>query len=409
MKRWLILSLLLLVGFLSIGVHSSLAQQPVCAGPGLNVLAARQVNRTVTMQFSVCDTNGVPINTVTGNAIRLVEDGQIVSDVNFQQRVADQTTPVQAVPLVDGTAVSLNAIGASIGIVFDATQLLNGTGTNVQDNIGAGRVAIEAFLLQAGDPPPPRTVAPGNPERIGLFIPADQPGQLLQPNDLPGFTTDRYAVVNTLRIGLPIRQGKTNLFAAVQAALQATVRDAQQRGGQAIVMVVSDGGDLLTSDAFNTLVNQAVQQNVRILAIGVGGDQALQKNGFRLQQLAESTGGAYMQRPSEQDVGQLFERFVTAQPVTVYEVSYDTAVIDDGRPHQVVLEVTTTNGNFNYTMPITAGSGATTTQLRPVWDVLLRQYFLFAIPALVMITVFTIGIMTLLRDQSIEKAPTSKG
>jgi hypothetical protein len=276
--------------------------------------------------------------------------------------------------------------GASIGIVFDASQLLNGTGAGAGDHLGAARAAIEAFLLEPGDPPPPRTRSPGNMERVAIFIPADQPAQALQPDGLPGFTQDRYAVINTLRQNLPVRQGKTSLNAAIQAAIDATARDAQENGGKAVVLVVSDGGDALTGDSFNSLISQASQKQVQIVAFGVGTDKALKNNGFRLKQLAEATGGIYLERPDANGAGSAFQRVVQSQPAAIYTVRYDTRIIDDGKSHTVVLEVVTPSGTRSYPFPLTYAGVTTGVTLAPLGDVLLRQYFMFAIPIAVMLS-----------------------
>ncbi len=387
---WLSVVISLGVGLMMASVTS--AQSVVCPDSGLNVLATRQAGRTISIQFSVCNQNRVPFVALSKSAVRVLEDDRVVTTFDFQSIASDERTPVQDVPLVDGTVVPLDAIGASIGIVFDATRLINGSGSDARDHLSAGRAAIEAFLLQPGNPPPPRTAAPRNPERVGLFIPADQPGQSFRPNDLPDFTIDRYLVINTLRIGLPQRQGKTNLFAAVQTAVEATARDAKQHGGKAIVLVVSDGGDALTGEAFNSLVAQAAQQNVTVVTFGVGTDRALEKNGFRLQQLAEATGGRYYSRPTENDASDAFIRFVKPQPVALYTIAYETKVIDDGKEHRLAIEVATAEGSFSYSIPISlvnTSSGS----LLSIWDVLLRQYFLFAIPLLVLLTGMVVAIM----------------
>ncbi len=146
-------------------VHPVAAQAPLCSGPGINLLAHRLDAQTVTVQFSVCDRNGVSIDTLAPGSIRLAEDGMVVANARIDSFVADRAQPVVAVDLVNGARQELSAIGASIGIVFDATELLNGTGANMRDHIGSGRVAIEEFLLEPGNPPPPRTMAPNNRPR----------------------------------------------------------------------------------------------------------------------------------------------------------------------------------------------------------------------------------------------------
>ncbi len=384
MKRLCILCIAL-----SLVLPASLAgaqSQDRCSG--LNVHSVRFQFPKVEMVFSVCDDTGNRIAGLDRSAIRLTEDGKPVSGFTMETVVADAQTPTQSVVLPDGSMLTLTATSASIGIVFDATQLLNGSGQQRRDSIAEGRAAIEAFLLESGDPPPPRTRSPGNIERVGLFIPADQPDQSLRPESLPDFTQDRYAVINTLRQNLPERQGKTSLIAAIQAAIDATARDAQQRGAEAVVLVVSDGGDALTGDTFNGLVAQANQQKVKIAAFGVGTDRALQSNGFRLKQLAEATGGVYIERPSATDAGNAFMRVVALRENAAYRVQYDTSIIDDGRQHPVVLEVTTPNGVRTYSFSLTYESPADNVSFAPLGNVLLRRYFMFAIPIALLFSLF---------------------
>ncbi|MFQ3631049.1 VWA domain-containing protein [Roseiflexus sp.] len=373
---------------LSLVLPASLAvaqSQDRCSG--LNVHSVSFQFPKVEIVFSICDDTGNRIVGLDRSAIRLTEDSKPVSSFTMETAVADAQTPTQTVVFPNGM-LTLTATGASIGIVFDATQLLNGSGQQRRDSIAEGRAAIEAFLLESGDPPPPRTRAPGNIERVGLFIPADQPNQSLRPASLPDFTQDRYAVVNTLRQDLPYRQGKTSLIAAIQAAIDATARDAQQRGAEAVVLVVSDGGDTLTGDTFDGLIAQASQQKVKIVAFGVGTDRALQSNGFRLKQLAEVTGGLYIERPSVSDAGNAFMRVVYPRSNAVYLVGYNTSIIDDGKQHPVVLEVTTPSGVRNYSFSLAYEGIADNTQLAPLGDVLLRRYFIFAIPIALLFSLF---------------------
>jgi hypothetical protein len=376
--------LVIISAVLSLLVGTSVAAQSTgCRG--IEVLAAQVAFPKVTVQFQLCDQQSRPIVDLNRGAIRLLEDGITVADYTLDSQIADVDQPVLNVPLVSGAQYPLTAIGASIGIVFDASQLLNGSGADVRDNIGAGRRAIEAFLLEMGDPPPPRTKSPANPERVALFIPVEQPSQSLFPSSLPGFTQDRYAVINTLRQDLPIRQGKTSLAAAIQTAIDATARDARQNGGNAIVLVVSDGGDALTGDTFNSLIAYANQQNVKVIAFGIGTDKALSNNGFRLKQLAESTGGIYFERPGEVEAGQAFLSLVQPQSTALYTLTYNSRIIDDGKDHSMTLEISIPGGTQNYTLPLRY-NGTATTVLVPLHDVLVRQYLIFALPIAILVS-----------------------
>jgi hypothetical protein len=299
MKRIGIITTLLVALLLVAPAH---AQSPACQGLEVHAAQLTFSNRLPFSSVSVTP-KGTRSPRWTGAPSASLKTETPITSFTLESQTAHDGQPVQTVPLVNGGTFTLVTTGASIGIVFDASQLLNGTGAGAGDHLGAARAAIEAFLLEPGDPPPPRTRSPGNMERVALFIPADQPAQALQPDGLPGFTQDRYAVINTLRQNLPVRQGKTSLNAAIQAAIDATARDAQENGGKAVVLVVSDGGDALTGDSFNSLISQASQKQVKIVAFGIGTDKALQNNGFRLKQLAEATGGIYLERPDANSAG----------------------------------------------------------------------------------------------------------
>lgn len=373
------------LGMLALLASSVHAQSQGCRG--IEIHAAQMEFPNVVIQFSVCDATGNRIVGIDRSAIRLTEDGRPVADFDLESIVVDAQTPIRSVALNNGETLTLATTGASIGIVFDATQLLNGSGAQARNSIGEGRAAIEAFLLEEGEPPPPRTRSPGNMEHIGLFIPADQPDQSLRPETLPEFTGDRYAVINTLRQSLPIRQRKTSLNAAIQTAIEATARDAQQRGAEAAVLVVSDGGDALTGDSFTALIAQAQQRRVRIVAFGVGTDKALQSNGFRLKQLAEATGGVYLERPDASAAGDAFLRIAEPRPAALYVVRYNSQIIDDGKQHSLVLEVTAPE-RLSYPIPLTYTGADGGIRLTPLGDALLRQYFAFAVPIALFLSLF---------------------
>jgi hypothetical protein len=350
----------------------------------------------VTIQFSVHDATGRRVVGLGQSNIRLVEDGNPIPQFALDSQIADTATPVQQVALSDGSTYSLAATGATIGLVFDATQLLNGSGAKARDNLSVARLAIEAFLLESGDPPPVRTLAPGNLEQVGLFIPVDQPSQTLQPDGATGFTQDRYALINALR-GLQPRQGKTNLYAGVQAAIDATARQAEQMGTEAVVLVVSDGGDAISGDTFNALITQATQRKVHIVAFGIGSDAALKSGGFRLKQLADGTGGVYLERPNAADAGAAFAQLAKPTPSAMYSLHYTTALIDDGKAHSVALQVNLPSGTVNYQFNLDTMHTAPPTTLQPLNDILMRQYVVIALPVALLLSLFLALITGFLR------------
>lgn len=351
----------------------------------------------VTIDFQVLDSAGHSVVGLKPGNIQLSEDGKPVAQFTLREHTANAATPGLAVTLSDGMVHNLAAKGATIGIVFDATQLLNGTGSNAANHLEAARLAIEAFLLEPGDPqaPPIRSMSPNSPERVGLFIPVDNAVQSLQPADLPGFTQDRYEVINALR-NLQPRSGKTNLYAAVQAAIEATASESERTGTTAVVLVVSDGGDAISGDTFNAVIDQANDRNVQVATFGIGTDNALEAGGFRLKQLADGTGGMYAQRPDATAAGTVFTQLATPTATSIYTLNYQTAIIDDGKEHQIQIVVNLPDGgSVSNVIPFapSVAFGVEPVSLNPLGDVLLRQYFLIALPAALLLSLL-LTIMT---------------
>lgn len=362
----------------------------------------------ITIDFRVKDTSGRDVLGLEARDVQVVEDGAtVISNVELGQQTADTNDPERMLNLSDGSQETLTTTGATIGIVFDATTLLNGgSGT---DHVAEGRRAIEQFLAQTG------TQAPINPEVIGIFIPIDSPDQQVQSEEFATFTHDRNAVINYLR-QMQSREGKTNLYAAIQEAVEDTASAAQQRGSTAVVLVVSDGGDAISGDTFNSIIERANASGVTISAFGVGTDNSLneQEGGFRLNQLASATGGVYVQRPDDAAASEAFVNAATAAPASLYTLRYRTNLIDDGKRHNLVVQVALPGGQVSSQPVEFTGSAPPIIpgmQLAPLGDVLLRNYFVIAVPAALLaslLIVAIIGGMRWNRSQSLSRGITRR-
>lgn len=361
----------------------------------------------ITIDIRVKDGRGRDVLDLDTRNVQVVEDGTTtITPLEVTQQTTDMSDPDRAISLSDGQQETLKPTGAAIGIVFDATTMLNGGAST--DYVAAGRNAIEKFLQQTG------TQAPGNPEVISLFIPIDSPEQQIQPEEFVTFTYDRNAIINHLRT-FQSRSGKTNLYAAIQQAVVDTATTAQSQGRNAVVLVVSDGGDAISGDTFNAIIERANTSGVKISAFGVGTDKNLneQQGGFRLNQLASATGGVYVQRPDDQSAANAFSSTVTATPASLYTLRYRTNLIDDGKRHHLVVQVTLPGGQVNSQQveftgdaPILPGM-----QLAPLGDVLLRQYFVIAVPVALLgslIVVLIMGGVRWSRSQSLSKGITRR-
>lgn len=78
---------------------------------------------------------------------------------------------------------------------------------------------------------------------------------------------------------------------------------------------------------------------VKLVTFGIGADKTAE-GGFRLAQLAKTTGGLYLQRPDDAAVSDAFRKTVVAASAALYTARYSTALLDDGRKHHFVVQVT---------------------------------------------------------------------
>ena len=350
-------------------------------GMSINILAVdtRQFPE-IGIDFQVQDAAGRKLQGLTERSIQVLEDSTTSHAViSVDSQTADTNEPTRKVKLVaanpnNQTEVDLFASGAAIGIVFDKTTMLNAPGSE-RDYVAEGRRAIEQFLLQP-------SLAPNNPEVVSLFQPISTPEQQVQPGEFEQYTVDRNALINYLRTSPP-RTGKTNLYAAIQEAVVDTAAAAQAHGREALVLVVGDGGDEISADTFTSIINEANARKVKLVTFGIGTDTALikQKGGFRLSQLAASTDGAYVQRPDDAAAGEAFRQHAAVIPDTLYTVRYKTGLLDDGKQHTFVVQVKTAAGDATSQQVAFFARNGEPIMLRPLGQVLLRDYFALSIPA----------------------------
>jgi hypothetical protein len=279
--------------------------------------------------------NGTPVN----SSVELREEA---SDAN-----GERTIDLGADAVSGSQALNVSAVGATIGIVYDASTLLNAAGDPV-NYLENGRMAIEAFL-EAG-----RATAPRNPESIGLFIPLSVPaisGETLRPAELPEFVQDRNAVINTLRVQQP-RSGRTNIFDTLAVALRATAEAAAARGTNAYVVLVTDGGDSASVGSYDALVNDAAALGVTLIIFGVGPEQRLANNAAALTTLASKTGGVYVGNPNPGAVQEVYRNHVEVTGQSAYVLRYTTDLLDDGKDHQLVIQVRGVGNGQSLPLPI---------------------------------------------------------
>jgi len=296
-----------------------------------------------------------------------------------------------AAPVNGSKSVELSVVGSTIGIVYDASTLINAAGDST-NYVEQGRTLIEAFL-EAGRP-----VAPANPENIGLFLPLSVPtveGEAIRPAELADFSQDRNAAINVLRQMAP-RESKTNVFDTIAVAVRSTAEAAARRGTDAYVLVVSDGGDSASAGSFDALINEANQRGVRLLVLGIGPADRLAGNAATLTTLAERTGGAYLGNPAVKDVQKFYNNAVTVTGQSAYLLHYETALLDDGEEHFLTIEVDGVASGRSNKIPlfVDIGSGNTVSiELGPV----LQSYAMRAVPSAILLSLVLTLLMVMLR------------
>lgn len=384
MIRYAILAVLLV---LLIAPALTLAQTAT-PQPPVDVRAVNLAFPDIQIDVRVHNRRGQAVTELQPQMLRILEDSQpTTGQIEVTAQIATATTPQVSVTLSDGKKEELRTRGAAIGVVFDATTLLNTGAPAGTDAITAGREAIEQFLGQTAQK------APNDPEIMSLFIPIDSPAQQAQVADFATYTPDRNALINVLRNLVP-RTGKTSLYATIQQAVELTGDAALQQGRPAVVLVVSDGGDSISGESFTSIISQANERGVTIISFGVGADSVLieRGGGFQLNQLASSTGGVYVQRPDAAAATAAFDTKVTAAPDSLHTLRYRSGLRDDGRTHQIIVEVALPDGTVT-SQPISlnlSGVLTSTSQLAPVNDVLMRQYLLFAVPVALLVSLLIV-------------------
>ncbi len=357
--------------------------------------------RTVELLFRVTDrASGRDLQGLAASDLTILEDGQpIAASLKLQEEQTDAVNPQRSIelpPLPSGASpvpgsrpVDLHVVGATIGIVFDASKLINQARDPV-DYLARGRQLI-IDLLEAGRP-----IAPNNPEQLGLFLPMSVPavaGEQLRPEGLPDFGQDRNAVINALNQLQP-RNGKTNLFDTINVAIAATADAAAQRGAEAYLLIVTDGGDAASAGSFDALLAEAAARQVTLLVLGIGPEQRLATNAATLTTLANRTGGAYLGNPTSEAIAGFYQEHVQVVGQSAYMLRYETALIDDGEEHYLTLRVDGPAGGESEPVPLFVELGSTTDSVQI--GTALGNYAIRAIPLAIIISLLLTALLIFL-------------
>lgn len=325
------------------------------AGYAVEITDEGVQDRLVTVQMVVVDqATKQEVDGITERDITILQDGVVLkTQVGVQARTTNANDKDPAKQTVAyNRSRNLTASGATVGIVVDLSTALNQDSAGV-DYVNEIKQATEQWI-NAGGP-----IALGDPERIGLFIPRASNSQALRPTSLKGFEFDHNLVITAVR-NEPPRDGATDLYDAILAAIEATASEAQKRGTSAYVVVFSDGTITNRTDDPSALVLQkAAQNNTAIIAIGIGKPSSLESDINRLPKIGEPSGGRYLQIDAgqrEAAMKQAYTDLILPVNRTAYTLSFQhTAPLDD-QVHTFQIKVNRNGQDWaSPTLPIPTG------------------------------------------------------
>lgn len=247
--------------------------------------------------FSVVDAQNSAVHLPRVVRCSVMQDGQPISDFTF--------TPVDSAE--DPVTVAL---------VFDVSGSMQG------QPIANARSAATAFV---------RELAANNLVCVYTFSTVI--------NRVQACTTDRTAI--SMAIGKIAAGGNTALY----DALVRVTNDQRKLGGRQVVIVLSDGADTASATKLADALGQLEQANMPVYAIALLSSDF---NGAVLKQIAQKTGGSYLEAPSSADLGSLYP-LIQGQLRTQYGIQFTTRFPERRNGTLLVrLETADTRIEFQY-------------------------------------------------------------
>lgn len=318
--------------------------------------------------------DGLPLTDLKADQVRVLVDGQPLPVTALEEYLTTPELPERNVELSDGRSARLCLTAPAIFVVFDMPAPLG------VERIDQARRSVEQFLGRAAAaggcaPAVVDILAPtANEPRRPLAGLGAGPGELVEASN--------NLVVNTLGElqRSPVPDGKTRLYATILAGIEEAGRAAGQRGGQGIVLIVSDGADVLSSESLQVVIERAAALRVRPVIF----DYSKRKDGSPLlRDLAKSVPSAvYVGAATEEQARAAFEQAGVIVPVGLYQLRFDASALPAiAAPAQVTVEVLLPDGTVSSTPLETPVEVEVEVQLQlPT----LGSYLGFAVPATIL-------------------------
>ncbi len=352
--------------------------------------------RTVSMKLRVVDqSTKQEVANIAPDQITIFQDGSELRDTQVQlTATSTDAFNHDRDNIAFDSSQNLTASGATVGVVLDLSVALNKGAPAGTDYVKEARDAAELWINQGTD------IATQDPEQIGLFIPLANNSQALQPEAVKGFQYDHNLVIERIR-NEAAREGATDLYDAMLAAIEQTAATAKQRGTPAYVVVFSDGTVSGDSEAKAGLVlSKAEANNVTIVAFGIGNPTSLERDSNRLPHIAPATGGEYIQTPLDQreaKIADVYKQYIKPVDRTGYDLAFVHTAPVDNQEHTFQVHVTLGGQEWSSTVraipPDGAGISADPSAI-PLAS-LQQWYLLRAIPLAIILTALATGLATL--------------
>ena len=306
------------------------------------------------IQFRVLDEYGRPVADLREDQVSIIEAE--ISEQSLRE--------LQPINIADQSVV-----GATIGIVFDRQIPVAdpATETDAEPQPDEALTALVQFLLAE---PMDGTERPE--EALALFVPRDDPRIPRQPPELGGFTDDINALLR--QIETQDRQpAAADLLPTIIAAIDTTAAEAQRRGSNALLLVISDGNGSGSETQIAEAVTRSQTMRVPILAFGVGNDAGRARAADLLSRLATPGEGRFVARPALEEIQLLRRQYTPGLEPTLYQASYRSELFDTGVAQPIQVIVTLDGGTLLTSEPVAYDIGSVLPEhipLESVWAVL---------------------------------------
>ncbi len=140
---------------------------------------------------------------------------------------------------------------------------------------------------------------------------------------------------------------------AFHDAVYTAVEQLQGASGRTVVIALTDGRDNRSRRSVNDVITFAQENHVPVYTIGLGGEGDIDTS--RLKKLAEETGGEFHQRPTADQLAELYRK-IAQELQNEYVITFDSPTPElDGTQREVVVNIEYASGTLSTSGPYAVG------------------------------------------------------